>query len=163
MEAKALAKDRLDRFDRKILEHIQTDGDLGPSELSTRIHLSPSQCSRRLQRLRDEGYIERTAAILNPARLNLGISAYIAVRLRSQAPDAERTFRTRVEAMSEVVSCDYTTGEMDFMLRVYTKDLETYSEFLSSKLLVGEEVDNVRTFIIMKQLKKTTALSLDFC
>lgn len=158
-----MAKDRLDRFDRKILQHIQDEGDLGPSELSGRIHLSPSQCSRRLQRLRDEGFIERTAAILNPARLNLGISAYIAVRLRSQTPDAERIFRARVENLSEVVSCDYTTGEMDFMLRVYTKDLETYSEFLSTKLMIGEEIDVVRTSIIMKQLKKTTALSLDFC
>jgi len=159
----AVAKDRLDRFDRKILQHIQTDGSLGPSELSSRVHLSPSQCSRRLQRLREEGYIERTAAILNPARLNLGISAYVAVRLRSQSADAERVFRARVEALPEVATCDYTTGEMDFMLRVYTRDLESYSEFLSSKLLIGEEVDTVRTFIIMKQLKKTTALSLDFC
>jgi len=157
------ARDRLDRFDRKILELIQVDGGLGPSELSSRVHLSPSQCSRRLQRLRDEGYVERTAAILSPARLNLGISAYVAVRLRSQGGDAERRFRERVEALPEVASCDYTTGEMDFMLRVYTRDLESYSEFLSSRLLVGEEVDNVRTFIIMKQLKKTTALSLDFC
>jgi DNA-binding Lrp family transcriptional regulator len=116
-----------------------------------------------LHRLREQGFIERTAAILDPAKLNLGISAYIAVKLRSQTGEAERLFRARIEALPEVISCDYTTGEMDFMLRVYTHDLESYSEFLSAKLLIGEEIDNVRTFIVMKQLKKTTALPLDFC
>lgn len=158
-----MAQERLDRFDRKILQHIQIRGDLGPGELSTLVHLSPSQCSRRLHRLREQGFIERTAAILDPAKLNLGISAYIAVKLRSQTGEAERLFRARIEALPEVISCDYTTGEMDFMLRVYTHDLESYSEFLSAKLLIGEEIDNVRTFIVMKQLKKTTALPLDFC
>ncbi len=158
-----MAQERLDRFDRKILQHIQIRGDLGPGELSTLVHLSPSQCSRRLHRLREQGFIERTAAILDPAKLNLGISAYIAVKLRSQTGEAERLFRARIEALPEVISCDYTTGEMDFMLRVYTRDLESYSEFLSSRLLIGEEIDNVRTFIVMKQLKKTTALPLDFC
>ena len=158
-----MAQERLDRFDRKILQHIQIRGDLGPGELSTLVHRSPSQCSRRLHRLREQGFIERTAAILDPAKLNLGISAYIAVKLRSQTGEAERLFRARIEALPEVISCDYTTGEMDFMLRVYTHDLESYSEFLSAKLLIGEEIDNVRTFIVMKQLKKTTALPLDFC
>ncbi|MBF5092739.1 MULTISPECIES: Lrp/AsnC family transcriptional regulator [unclassified Novosphingobium] len=158
-----MAQERLDRFDRKILQHIQIRGDLGPGELSTLVHLSPSQCSRRLHRLREQGFIERTAAILDPAKLNLGISAYIAVKLRSQTGEAERLFRARIEALPEVISCDYTTGEMDFMLRIYTHDLESYSEFLSAKLLIGEEIDNVRTFIVMKQLKKTTALPLDFC
>ncbi|WP_125953580.1 MULTISPECIES: Lrp/AsnC family transcriptional regulator [unclassified Novosphingobium] len=158
-----MTQERLDRFDRKILQHIQIRGDLGPGELSTLVHLSPSQCSRRLHRLREQGFIERTAAILDPAKLNLGISAYIAVKLRSQTGEAERLFRARIEALPEVISCDYTTGEMDFMLRVYTHDLESYSEFLSAKLLIGEEIDNVRTFIVMKQLKKTTALPLDFC
>lgn len=158
-----MTQERLDRFDRKILQHIQIRGDLGPGELSTLVHLSPSQCSRRLHRLREQGFIERNAAILDPAKLNLGISAYIAVKLRSQTGEAERLFRARIEALPEVISCDYTTGEMDFMLRVYTHDLESYSEFLSAKLLIGEEIDNVRTFIVMKQLKKTTALPLDFC
>lgn len=158
-----MAQERLDRFDRKILQHIQLRGDLGPGELSTLVHLSPSQCSRRLHRLREQGFIERTAAILDPAKLNLGISAYIAVKLRSQTGEAERLFRARIEALPEVISCDYTTGEMDFMLRVCTRDLDSYSEFLSAKLLIGEEIDNVRTFIVMKQLKKTTALPLDFC
>lgn len=156
------SKDSLDRFDRKILYHVQEDGGIGPSELSTRIHLSPSQCSRRLQRLKDEGYIKGTAAILDPEHLNLGISAFVAVRMRSQSADAEKVFRDKVAALPEIVSCDYTTGEFDFILKIYTKDLNSYSEFLSSRLR-DDVIDSMRSFIIMKELKKTTALPLDYC
>lgn len=152
----------LDRFDRKILQTIQEDGDVGPSELSTRIHLSASQCSRRLQRLRDEGYITGTAAILDPHHLNLGISAYVAVRLRSQSADSEQIFREKVNALPEIISCDYTTGEFDFILKVYTKDLNSYGDFLSFRLR-DDVIDNMRSFIIMRELKKTTALPLDYC
>lgn len=158
-----MARNRLDNFDRSILLLLQERGDLGPSELSAHIHLSPSQCSRRLQRLKDEGYIERTVAMLNPDRLNLGISAYVAVKLSSHTPDAERMFRERVQALPEVVSCDYLTGETDFMLHVWTHDLESYSHFLSQKLLPGGEIETARSNIILKSLKRTTALMLDYC
>lgn len=155
-------KSELDSFDRKILQQIQEDGGIGPSELSARIHLSPSQCSRRLQRLRDEGYVRGAAAILDPHSLNLGIAAYLAIRLRSQAPNAEQSFHDKVMALPEVVSCDYTTGEFDFILKVHTRDLQSYSELLSTRLR-DEAIDAIRTFIILKELKKTTALSLEFC
>ncbi|MBT0670066.1 Lrp/AsnC family transcriptional regulator [Novosphingobium profundi] len=155
-------KDKLDSFDRRILEHLQDEGDLGPSELSGRVHLSPSQCSRRLQRLKDDGYIRKTAAILEPQRLNLGISAFIAIRLRSQSVEAERAFHAKVMALDEILSCDYTTGEFDFILKVHTRDLESFSELLSTRLR-DDVVENVRSFIIMKGLKQTTALPLEFC
>jgi DNA-binding Lrp family transcriptional regulator len=158
----ANAKNSLDRFDRKILQHVQEDGGIGPSELSTLIHLSPSQCSRRLQRLKDEGYITGTAAILDPEHLNLGISAFVAVRLRSQSAESEKVFQDKVAALAEIVSCDYTTGEFDFILKIYTKDLNSYSNFLSSRLR-DDVIDNMRSFIIMKELKKTTALPLGYC
>ena len=158
-----MAARRLDSFDRNILMHLQEEGDLGPSDLSERVHLSASQCSRRLQRLKEEGYIQRTAAILDPARLNLGISAYVAVKLSSHAADGEQKFRDRVRVLPEVVSCDYLTGDTDFMLHVWTHDLESYSRFLSTKLLPAPEIETARSSIILKSLKRTTALSLDFC
>lgn len=157
-----MTKDRLDTFDRKILAALQQDGDLGPAELSAIINLSPSQCSRRLVRLKNEKFIERIVALLSPKRLNLGVSAYIAVKLRSHDIENERRFRERVAELSEVTSCETLTGEADFMLRVSTRDLESYNAFLTTKLKAAE-IDTVRSSIILESLKYTTALSLDFC
>lgn len=156
-------RDRLDSYDRKILSLLQRDGSMGPADLSQHINLSASQCSRRLQRLREEGYIARTAAILNPAKLNLGISAYVAIRLRVQSRDMEQAFREKIGQLPEVISCDYTTGDMDFMLRIQTRDLESYSEFLSERLLADDQTQSVTTFVVMKQVKNTTELPLDYC
>jgi DNA-binding Lrp family transcriptional regulator len=158
-----MTKERLDPFDRKILATLQQRGDLGPSELSLVVNLSPSQCSRRLQRLKDEKYIERTVALLNPKRLNLGVSAYVSVKLRSHGPENERRFRERMAQLSEVTSCESLTGEADFMLRVSTRDLASYNEFLSMKLRAAPEIDTARSSIILEDIKSTTALSLDFC
>jgi Lrp/AsnC family leucine-responsive transcriptional regulator len=158
-----MADRRLDSFDRKILTHLQEQGDLGPSELSALVNLSASQCSRRLQRLKDEGYLDRIVALLSPERLNLGISAYVTIKLSSHSEDAERRFRERVQTLPEIVSCDYLTGETDFMLRVWTKDLESFSRFLSTKLLPAPEIETARSSIILSSLKSTTTLSLEYC
>ena len=158
-----MTKDRLDIFDRKILAALQDCGDLGSTELSAIVNLSPSQCSRRLQRLKHENYLERIVALLSPKRLNLGVSAYVAVQLRSHGPENENAFLERVASLSEVTSCESLTGEADFMLRVSTRDLDSYNRFLSAKLRVAPEIDNVRSSIVLESFKSTTALSLDFC
>lgn len=152
----------LDSFDRKILSLIQEEGDLGPAELSVRIHLSPSQCSRRLQRLRAEGFIASVVTLLCPKKLNLGISACLLVKLRSHSPDAERSFAERVTTLNEVISASYLTGESDFILQVWTRDLESYASFLSERLLPGLEVESVHSSFMLKTIKTSTALPLDF-
>jgi len=158
-----MANIQLDNFDRRILNHLQQQGDLGPSDLSPLVYLSPSQCSRRLQRLKSDDYIDRIVALLNPAKLNLGVSAYVTVKLRSHARENKDRFRERVQSLSEVASCEGMTGETDYMLKVSTRDLESFNRFLATKIHTAEEIDTARSSIILENLKSTTELSLDFC
>jgi Lrp/AsnC family leucine-responsive transcriptional regulator len=152
----------LDSFDRRILAELQVHGDLGPAELSERVRLSPSQCSRRLQRLRTEGYIAGTVALLSHERLNLGVSAYVLVTLRSHDPERIEAFQKLVRSSAEIVECASTTGEADFVLRVCTRDLDSYNAFLTQKLLLSVEIATARTSIVLHQHKDTTELPLDF-
>ncbi|MBO9379039.1 winged helix-turn-helix transcriptional regulator [Sphingomonas histidinilytica] len=154
---------KLDGFDRKILACVQENGGIGPSELSTMIHLSPAQCSRRLQRLKDEGYVEKIAGILARPRLNLNVSSYIIVKIKDHGADTETRFKQLVDALPEVTSCEYIAGDADYILRVVTRDLESYSEFISNKLMVGGDIVSIRSNIILKGMKQTTALPLDYC
>ncbi|MCJ1962128.1 Lrp/AsnC family transcriptional regulator [Novosphingobium mangrovi (ex Hu et al. 2023)] len=101
-------------------------------------------------------------ALLAPEKLNLGISAFVNVRLRVQSREADKAFRERIMSLPEVVSCDYTTGDMDFILRIWTRDLEHYSEFISDKLLVDDLTQSVTTYVVMKQMKSTTQLPLEY-
>nr|WP_198351006.1 Lrp/AsnC family transcriptional regulator [Sphingomonas formosensis] len=153
---------QLDSYDRKILAELQEDGSLGPVEISARINLSASQCSRRMQRLRDRGLIDRTVAILDREALKLGISAIILVRLGSHSAENERLFLERIEKLPEVVACHYVTGDLDFILHVVTRDLVSYEELLRKNLLTGAEVSACRSNIILRTTKETTSLPLHF-
>lgn len=154
---------RLDSFDRKILACVQENGAVGPSELSSLVHLSPAQCSRRLQRLKDEGYVEKIAGVLNRSKLNLTVSSYIIVRIRDHSGEAERRFKQLVDSLPEVTTCEYVAGDADYILRVVTRDLESYSDFISNKLMTGGDIESVRSSIILKGMKSTTAVPLDYC
>jgi Lrp/AsnC family transcriptional regulator, leucine-responsive regulatory protein len=154
---------RLDGFDRTILRMVQARGDIGPAELSGQVHLSPSQCSRRLQRLRAEGYVQKVVGLLEPEKLNLGIAACLLIKLKSHTPEAEKSFAERVLSLSEIISANYLTGESDFILQVWTKDLKSYANFLSDRLLPGLEIESVHSSFILRPIKSSTELPLDFC
>jgi len=154
---------RLDQFDRRILACLQEQGDIGPSELSGKVHLSASQCSRRLQRLKDEGYIENIVAVLDKSKLRLGVSSYVVVKIKDHSPAAERRVNALMSSLDEVVSCEYLAGEADYMIKVVTRDLESYASFISDKLMSSGDIESVRSSIVLKWMKRTTALPLDFC
>ena len=158
-----LAADRLDSFDRRILELLQRQGDIGPAELSDKVYLSPSQCSRRLQRLRAEGYVNGIVALLSPKKLNLGITACVLVKLRSHSSEVQQSFAERVMSLNEVISANYLTGESDFILEVRTRDLESYASFLSDRLMPGLELESVHSSFVLKPIKKISELPLDYC
>jgi Lrp/AsnC family leucine-responsive transcriptional regulator len=124
----------LDKIDRKILAILQADGRLTNQEIAERVNLSPSPCLRRVKRLEEEGVIQHYVALLDPAKIGLGLLAYINVRLEKHTESATKNnvrsprndFATSVEQWPEVVSCYAMTGEMDYLLRVRVEDMNHF-------------------------------------
>lgn len=152
----------LDSFDLRILEQWQVQGDIGPVEMSERVHLSASQCSRRMHQLREAGYLARVAGVLDAEKLGIGVSAYVLLSLRSHEPGWLETFHQRITAMDEVLECQALTGEADIILKVATRDLASFNSFLVSELLVAPEVATARSSIVLENLKSSTALPVRF-
>ncbi len=152
----------LDRFDLKILTVLQAQGDAGPAELSGLIGLSPSQCSRRLQQLRKDGYIRAVLAVLEPALLDIGISAYVMLTMTSTSPESASHCRARICAMDEVLECQLLTGSPDMILKVATRDLASLNDLLTGHLLAAPEVATARTSIILQNVKSNAGLPLRF-
>lgn len=154
----------LDRIDRRILDLLQRDGKLSNQELAARIGLSPSPCLRRVKRLEETGLIRQYVALLDPSKLGLGLTAYATVRMdkRADAPkqSSMQRFRDVVQTWHEVVACYTMTGEMDYLLRVQTIDLEHYSRFVMDKLLRHPSVLDVKSSFTLERIKDTTALPL---
>lgn len=152
----------LDRLDRAILARLQADGREAHEAIGARIGLSASAVLRRIKKLEEAGVIERYVALLRPAALGLGLTAYINVQLEKRAEHAKRNpmdeFRASVQAWPEVVECAALTGEMDFLLRLVVQDMSAYSRFMMDTLLRHPSVQDCKTSFVMHQVKATTAL-----
>jgi DNA-binding Lrp family transcriptional regulator len=151
---------QVDEYDRKILSLLQADARLTNNDLSERVNLSPSQCSRRRQRLEEEGLVRGYCATLDRERLGFALVNIITVTLATHNPDNARRFADLVARLPEVQEAYALTGEMDYILKVVTPDLKSLSEFVNGVLLPHESVQHVKTAIVLQTLKETSALPL---
>lgn len=149
---------RLDQHDLRILETLQKQGDITMLELAAVVHLSHSQCSRRIKQLRADGLIRAYAALLEPNRLGLNLKCQVNVTLRHNA-DPATAFRTLVADCPEIVECSMVTGDGDFLLKTITRDLSHFREVLGRIAECGE-VSDMRSSIVVEEVKTTTALPL---
>ncbi|MBZ0162559.1 MAG: Lrp/AsnC family transcriptional regulator [Notoacmeibacter sp.] len=152
--------DGIDQFDRRILALLQEDARLTNAELAEKVHLSASQCSRRRQRLEETGYISGYRAELNRPKLGFSIVNIISVTLATHNRDNARRFADLVRRLPEVQEAHALTGEMDYSLKVVTRDLAALSAFVNDVLLPHESVQHVKTAIVLQTLKDTQALPI---
>lgn len=151
----------VDRHDLALLAELQRDGRATNSALGERIHLSTSQVSRRIQRLEEARVIDHYAAMLEPSVVGLGVLAFIHVTLDRHNTSSGASFEQAVSDLPEVLECFSVTGEADYVLRVVSHDLASFSEFMMHGLLRIPGVTNVKTNMSLKKVKQVTELPLD--
>ncbi|WP_238719894.1 MULTISPECIES: Lrp/AsnC family transcriptional regulator [Nitratireductor] len=149
---------QIDQFDRKILAHLQEDARLTNNDIAERVNLSPSQCSRRRQRLEEDGYIRGYRAVLDREKLGYSLVNIISVTLATHNRDNARRFAELLSRLPEVQEAHALTGEMDYVLKVVTPDLRSLSEFVNGVLLPHESVQHVKTAIVLETLKEAGGL-----
>lgn len=150
----------LDQSDRRLLRALQKDASASQAELAEQAGVSPSQVSRRLARLKDEGVLRAVVGLLDPERAGLSVSAIIRVRLRDHAEENLRAFRAMLAGMPEATLCVMITGEADYLLRLVARDLPHFQEIVQSKLLRCAAIAHVESSIVLEVLKDTTELPL---
>ncbi len=128
---------------------LRTDGRISNLDLAERVGLSPTPCGRRLKRLEDAGVIEGYAARINPKALGLTISVMIGVRLVKQTPDASAQFLSAIRELPEVTEWMFVTGSMDYLIRVWVKDVEALRRFIAESLQAIPSVAETSTMVIL--------------
>ena len=139
----------MDRIDRAILAVLRTDGRISNLDLAERVGLSPTPCGRRLKRLEDAGVIEGYAARINPKALGLTISVMIGVRLVKQTPDASAQFLSAIRELPEVTEWMFVTGSMDYLIRVWVKDVKALRRFIAESLQAIPSVAETSTMVTL--------------
>jgi len=150
----------LDRTDLRLLAEIQRHGRATNAELAQKVNLSPSACLRRIQRLEESGVIGGYGAWLHPQAVGLGLQAFVRVQLSKHGSEAIARFVEAVALWDEVVACHALTGDMDYLLHVYVRDLDHFSAFLLDKLLNAAGVADVNSSFVLRTVKEFRALPL---
>ncbi len=153
----------LDKFDVSLLTALQADVSQTHQQLGERIGLSASQVSRRVVRLHAAGIIERSVALLNPARVGLGVRAIIYVSLVRHGGEEGLAFEREMAVFPEVLTCDAVAGEADYILQVVAGSLAQLSDSVLRKLTRIQGVNSIRSNIVLQRIKSSTELPLTQC
>lgn len=150
----------LDAIDRRILARLQRDASIQNQQLASDVGLSPSPCHRRVRALEEAGVIRGYVALLDGAAIGAGFLAYVEVRLERQAVEYSERFEKAVLARAEILECVRVTGDYDYLLKVATRDIESFHRFLIDTLTRIKGIANTRTSIALNRVKETTALPI---
>jgi len=143
----------MDTFDRRILRELQWQGRMSVLELSERIGLSPTPVSRRLRHLEETGVVTGYAALIDETRLGFEVSVFVSVKLDKQVDEALATFETAVMRFDEVVDCWLMTGNRDYLLRIVTRNLKDFEQFLVARLTKVPGVASIESSIPLRRIK----------
>jgi DNA-binding Lrp family transcriptional regulator len=150
----------LDDIDKRILRALQRNGRLSNVDLAREVGLSPSPCLRRVKLLEEAGVIDRYVAVLNPAKVGLGLNMFARVWLTAQDAETIDRFIAAMRKLEQVVECYIMLGESDALLRVVVADLEDYRRFQAAHLTKVNGIQNVKTDVPSETVKQSHALPL---
>jgi len=152
--------ERLDAIDARILDLVQHDAGLSVAEIAERVGLSSSPCWRRIKRLQDVGIVQRRVTLLDREKLGLDFEVYCTVKLSLPTKENLETFEQSVNRWPEVVQCATVTGAADYELRIVTRDMHAFDDFLRDKMLSLGLVSNIQSRIVIRAVKNSTAVPL---
>ena len=148
----------LDVVDRRMLEILQREGRISNAALAERLHLSPSPCLRRLRALEGEGLITGYRAVLDPAKLGLGLTVFVEIKVEGHSDRSAAAIGERLVAAPEVISAHIVSGSADFLLEVVVADLAAYERLMFETLLRLPNVADVRSNFALRTVKPSGPL-----
>ena len=148
----------LDKNDRALLRELQLDSRQTMQQLAAKVGMSSSACWRRIKSLEESGIIERYAVTINPRNAGFSLSSMTLVSLARHEESHVENFVKEVMRHPEVLECFATSGEADFHLRVVVEDMDAYNKFLDDFIFRLPGVSQVRSNIVLKEIKVDTAL-----
>ena len=151
----------MDEVDREIVRLLQIDGSLTARELGDRVGLTPTPCWRRVRALEEDGTIERRVALIDPAAVNLDVTVLVYIRTSDHSPEWIERFHQAIGGLPEIVEAYRTSGDIDYTLKVMVPSIAAYDRFYK-RLIASVDLHDVRSIFAMEELKRTTALPLDY-
>lgn len=150
---------KIDRFDHRILQQLQSNTDIAISELAEQIGLSTNACWRRIKRLEESGVIRGRVALLDERALGLRLTVFVAIKTSEHNDSWLEKFSSGVKSIPEVVEFYRMSGDTDYMLKIVAQDIDDYDR-VYKKLISVAPLHDVSSSFAMERIKSSTALPL---
>lgn len=150
----------LDQTDISILRILQKNSRLTAKELAAKIHLSHSPAFERQKRLEREGYIKGYMAIVDAEKVGNGILVLCNIRLKQHTEELIQQFMDAVQSIEEITECFNTSGDYDFLIKVYAKDMKDYQHFMQHTLGKMECVGSLHSVFVIDETKNTHGVTI---
>jgi Lrp/AsnC family transcriptional regulator, leucine-responsive regulatory protein len=151
----------IDSIDKKILHKLQQDGRISVVDLAESVNLSKSPCLKRLRRLEKAGFINGYYAELDPKKLSQGYLVYVQVKLANTTRACLEEFNRAARLVPQIQSCHMVSGGYDYLLKVRTRDMDTYRILLGDVISELPNVGQTSTYPVMEQVKDTMLIAVD--
>ncbi|WP_459210724.1 Lrp/AsnC family transcriptional regulator [Aquimarina rhabdastrellae] len=148
--------EQLDQIDKTILRILQTDAKKTTKEIAKLLNLTPSPIYERVRRLEKQGYIKKYVAILDKKLIDRSITTICQVSMRYHNEAFIEKFEEQVQNLDEVQECYHMAGQVDFLLKIHTKSLEEYHDFVKYKLSKIENIGVLNSTFVLKDIKQTS-------
>lgn len=152
--------EELTPIDIRILEQLQKDSSLSTSELAEKVGTSQSPCWRRLQRLREEGYIRKQVALVDRSRLEPSFYILAFLRMSTLSEEERAEFLRKIEMIPEITECYAVFGEADLVMKILAPTMEWYQNFIFKTLQKLPGVRDIQSTVTLTELKYTTAIPI---
>ncbi len=154
--------DKLDKIDYRILKVLQENSKITNLDLSKKIGLSPAPTLERVKKLENNKVIDSYHGKINPLKLGLNVKTFVLVDLAWQKENAFENFIKKINEIQEVVECYIVTGEADFMMKIFCKDIPAYEQLLFKTLTQIEEIERMKTLMTLSTVKESPVLPFDY-
>jgi len=151
----------LDDIDRRLLAELQIDASESLEKLGERVGISRNACWNRVRRLEEAGILKARVALVDPDKINLGLSVFIAVKTNEHDPNWLETFARETRSIPEIQGVYRTSGDLDYLIRARVPDVAAY-DALYQKLIRKVRLADVSASFVMQEIKETTALPVHY-
>lgn len=157
---KQAEKSSIDKVDRKILYYLQQDAGMTIKAIAKKVHLSPTPCWKRIQRMEESGIIRARVALLDPTKVDAGVTVFIAVRTNQHNIEWSEKFAREMKTIPEIMEIYRMSGEVDYLMRVVVPDIAAFDRTYKT-IIRRIDFFDVTSMFAMEQMKYTTALPVE--
>ena len=150
----------IDSTDKKLLGLLQEDASISTSALADKLNISQSPCWRRINRLEEQGIIQKRVAVLDREALGMSVVVFATVNLTQTGRQNLIEFEQMIKGHPEVLECYTMTGIWDYVLKIVTRDVRHYEDFVRNTLSASDLIRELHSHVAVTEIKNTSALPL---